>query len=335
MASSGYRLSRKSRRDAMTVPSLHEARERFLSHQRARNHSRKQLEHYARSFHDFGRFLESTDRPATMAVLTTASFEAFIQWLKETPLTRIYRGSTQRSITGIHGHMKDLRAFVHWCIEEELVDWRVKVPVPKLPRRLFPILSESDLLALFQATMMTGQTEAAIRNRALLALLLDTGIRLGELAGLTPQMVQGRYLRVVGKGDKERIVPFQPEAAKLLADWLKVRSAIGAPETEPLFLLKYAGIVMLVKRLRRQTGVDIFPHKVRHTTATQLIRAGVDLHSVKELLGHTTITTTEAYLSLSREDLMNKHSQGSPFALVAQHLPDTKPQQRRKRYRLE
>ncbi len=72
MTSSGHRLSRKDRRDAMTVPSLHEAQGRFLSHQRAQNHSHKQLEHYARTFHDFGRFLESTDRPATVAVLTTA-----------------------------------------------------------------------------------------------------------------------------------------------------------------------------------------------------------------------------------------------------------------------
>src|SRR5439155_18237596 len=165
------------------------------------------------------------------------------------------------------------------------------------------------------------------RNRALLAVLLDTGVRLGELAGLRPgDVLGGQYLRVIGKGDRERIVPFTPETGRLLADWLKVRRATGAREDEPLFLLRYAGIKMLIRRLALETGIAVFPHKFRHTTATKLVRAKVDLHSVKELLGHTQLTTTEAYLSLATEDLRAKHAEGSPFASIAAQLPERAPQ---------
>ncbi len=147
--------------------------------------------------------------------------------------------------------------------------------------------------------------------------------------------MQGQYLRVIGKGDKQRIVPFQRESGKLLADWLKLRASLGARETDPLFLLTYAGIVTLVRRLKAETGIDVFPHKVRHTAATKLVVAGVDLHSVKELLGHTQITTTEAYLSLAKEDLRDKHATGSPFAAIAAQLPQMQEKPKRRRLRHE
>src|SRR5439155_5084212 len=97
------------------------------------------------------------------------------------------------------GNMKYLKAFVRCCREEKLIDWRVKIPLPKLPKRLFPVLSDDDLVALFQSPDLVGTSEYAVRNRALLAILLDTGIRLGELAGLTPRASQGTDLKVIGK----------------------------------------------------------------------------------------------------------------------------------------
>src|SRR5207248_8386327 len=84
------------------------------------NHSPKQLTHYQLTFRDFDRFLEETRRPATLAAITTQTFEAFIEHLKDTPLARPYRGTTQRSIVGVHGHMKDLRAFVRGLSDEQL-----------------------------------------------------------------------------------------------------------------------------------------------------------------------------------------------------------------------
>jgi site-specific recombinase XerD len=291
----------------------------------ARNHSRKLLEHCATTFRAFARFLEASDRTDELAALTTPTFEAFVAYLKATPLSKPYRGTTERSIVGIHGHRRDLRACVRWCQDEEPIDRRVKIPLPKLPRRLFPILSDEGLLTLFRSRLMSGKSDAAVRNRALLAILLDTRIRLGELAGLTTRSIPGPYLRVIGKGDEERIVPFQPDAGTLLAAWLKLRASLEMPEEEPLFLRTYSGTVSLVRRLKKETGVDVFPHKLRHTAATKLVIAKVDLAFVKELLGLSSITTTEGYLSLAKEHLRDKHAEGSPFASIASMLPDQRP----------
>src|SRR5439155_7214079 len=108
MASSGRRLSRTERSDPMQRLPLASAQERFLSFHRASNHSQKQLAHYDLTFRDFARFLAATDRTDALAALTTPTFEAFVAYLKATPLSRPYRGTTERSIVGIHGHMKDL-----------------------------------------------------------------------------------------------------------------------------------------------------------------------------------------------------------------------------------
>jgi len=110
-----------------------------------------------------------------------------------------------------------------------------------------------------------------------------------------------------------------------LADWLKLRASLEMPEEEPLFLLTYGGIVSLVRRLKKETGVDVFPHKLRHTAATKLVIAKVDLAFVKELLGHASITTTEGSLSLAKEHLRAKHAEGSPFPSIAAMLPDQRP----------
>lgn len=310
----------------MQRPPLTATQERFLAYHRAANHSPKLLSHYETTFRDFARFLAATNRPADLSVLSSATMEAFIAHLKETPLDRPYRGTRDRAIMGIHGHLRDLKAFVRWCQDEELIDWRVKVTLPKLPKRLYPILSDEELARLFNNPLTVGSNEYAVRNRALLALLLDTGIRLGELAGLTPRdILQGQYVRVIGKGDKERVVPFQAEAKRLLSDWLKVRAALDEPEDAPLFRLNRHGIVSLVRRLKRAAGVDVYPHKVRHTCATKLVRNRVDISHVKEILGHSSIVVTEGYLSLSREDLRDKHAEGSPFASIAGLLPDQPP----------
>lgn len=101
---------------------LEEAQRRFLTYHEAMNHSPKQLAHYGITFREFARFLDVADRPRTVAALTTEAAQGFVAWLRATPLPRPYRGTVERSIVGVHGHMKDLHAFVRWCAEEELLD---------------------------------------------------------------------------------------------------------------------------------------------------------------------------------------------------------------------
>lgn len=100
------------------APNLDQAQSRFLAGHRARNHSEKHIDHYRATFKALDRFLSATRRRKLVEVLTTETTEALVAWLREAPLQRPYRGTTQRSIAGIHGVMKDLRAFVRWCEDE-------------------------------------------------------------------------------------------------------------------------------------------------------------------------------------------------------------------------
>ena len=315
---------------------LEEAQRRFLAYHEALNHSPKQLAHYGLTFRDFARFLVATRRPATVAALTSEAAQGFVAWLKATPLPRPYRGTTERAIVGIHGHMKDLRAFVRWCAEEELIDRKVRVPLPKLPETFFPTLTDEELVMIFSCQGLTGRSDYAVRNRALFALLLDTGIRLGELAGLTPGDVVARQgVRVIGKGSKERFAPFTEGVAAYLDAWLAVRARFEPAGDEPLFLLTRAGITTLIKRIAHATGIHLFAHKMRHTAATHLVRQNVDLHTVRKILGHTQLATTERYLSMTHADLQAKHAAGSPFASVLARLERESAPAPRKRHRLD
>ncbi len=341
MAHSGRRLTRtRSREETPMAQSLSQAQGRFLDHHTALNHSPKQLTHYRITFADFARFLEATRRKAVLETLTSENLQAFSSWLKAQP-RRSYRGSTQRSMIGVHGHMKDLRAFVRWCADEErgLITWKVTVPMPKVPRRLFPILTEVELATLWRCPLLSGKSEGNIRNRAIFGLLLDTGIRLGEAGRLAPaDVIAGSHIRVIGKGDKQRLAPFTHEVRQLLDDWAKVRAVLEPQPDDPLFLLTAHGIDQMIGRLARSTGIAVHPHKIRHTACTLMLKRGMDLHTVSRIMGHTDLATTQSYLSLLPEDLTAKHAAASPFhALQAQLAtmapPPPPPRKRRLRER--
>src|SRR5699024_10311511 len=101
---------------------------------------------------------------------------AFAGWIRTRPLDVARNGSTQRTDAGIHGVMKDLRALVRWLIKEEILTAKVEVPVPKVPQRIFPVLTHEEMDRVWASSYMTGRSSMAIRNRALLGLMLDTGI---------------------------------------------------------------------------------------------------------------------------------------------------------------
>ncbi len=302
----------------MEHASLADAQQRFFAYQAGENHSPKQLAHYRQTFKDFDRFLAVKRHPRHVGILTSETCQAFVTWLKETPLRRPYRGTTARSIVGVAGHLKDVRAFVRWCADEErgLVTWKVTVPKPKVPDTFFPVLSDEELLKVWRSRRLTGEQEFPIRNRALLALFLDTGLRLAELAGLTPGAIHGsgslRFVHVLGKGGKERLVPFTPPVGALLDAWLAIRGLLPT-DRATLFLLEPRGIQILLRRIGLETGVHVFAHKIRHSAATNMILDGADPFTVKDILGHTQIATTLRYVSLDPKDIAAKHAAASPF----------------------
>jgi integrase/recombinase XerC len=165
----------------------------------------------------------------------------------------------------------------------------------------------------------------ALRDWALLELLYATGVRVGELCGadLADTDVHERTLRVVGKGDKERVVPFGLPAQKALTAWLERGRPALAVATSPsaLFLGLRGGRLdqrqarSVVHQAATLAGVDdVAPHALRHTAATHLLEGGSDLRSVQELLGHASLATTQRYTHVSAERLRSAFEQAHPRA---------------------
>jgi len=116
VTSSGRRMNLTTQVVKVNVGlSLKDAQERFFSWHRAKKHAEKTIQHYLETFVDLDLWLTAAQKPKIIGVLNSGSLEAFSRWLDETPIRGVWRGSTKRSITGLHGRMKDMRAFVRWC----------------------------------------------------------------------------------------------------------------------------------------------------------------------------------------------------------------------------
>ncbi|MGH2535630.1 MAG: tyrosine-type recombinase/integrase [Thermomicrobiales bacterium] len=324
-----------SSRRLLTTPSrrrqLMELRELirlFEHHHRAHNRSADTIRHYQDSLRLCLRCLEQSGIPATTESLTNATMATFAEWLRATPI-RPWRGQTQRSIWGVHGALKDIKIFVKWLAEEGHIARAPKVPVPTLPKRLFPVLTDAELAQVFACKQLADGSEIAIRNRALVAMLLDTGMRLSEIAGLTYEDVNLRdgSAKVTGKGDKQRIVFFQAGAAEALRRWLSIRGE----EEGSLFWLTNHGVRMLLKRIKDETGLPVLhAHQFRHTAFTMMVRGRMPLALVQRIAGHASITTTESYLALADEDVREGHKTASPFDRIQSHLDPPPPAGRRR-----
>ncbi len=310
MTASKRRLDRSPARRSCHMD-LSLAERDYLLHHGALGHSRHTILHYERTFQTFHRFLEETVRDATTEALSGATMNAFALWLRETP-TRGWRGDTHRHEAGIHGVLSDLRAFARWLFAEEKLAAMPNVSVNKLPEVFFPILSDAELDRVFATRELSPATEIGTRNRSMIAFFLDTGVRRSEAAGLTLEQLdlgEGQA-RIIGKGQKERFVFFAPSTAALLRRWLAIRGE----EPGSLFWLSHEGIKMVFNRVRTQAGLAVFhPHQLRHTATTQLLAGGADTHSVRRMLGHSSVLTTERYLSMSASDLKAKHAASIPF----------------------
>jgi integrase/recombinase XerC len=198
---------------------------------------------------------------------------------------------------------------------------------PKAHRTLPAALGHDDVRQLLDAATEHALTDGAVgaRDLAVLELLYATGIRVGELCGLDVDDLDRdrRVLRVLGKGRKERTVPYGLPAERALADWLTARSELAVSGSGPALFLGVRGgridqravRTLVHARLAEVPGApDIGPHGLRHTAATHLLEGGADLRSVQELLGHASLATTQIYTHVSAERLRSAYTQAHPRA---------------------
>ena len=274
--------------------------------------------------------------------LDRAALRGFLGQLHRQGLSR---ASAARKLAAV-------RAFLRWLRRENIIadDPGALVPTPKRDIRMPAHLSEVEMTALLESP--AGDTPLSRRDRAILELFYASGLRLSELAGLDMDdlNVGGRMVRVLGKGGRERLVPFNTNAARALREYLKDRaglvgsaSALNAParasagqaggkprgvdarhgrKRDPLFV-NYRGTRLTVRSIDRlvrryvaasSARMGISPHALRHSFATHLLQRGADLRAIQELLGHARLSTTQRYTHVNAAQLLEVYRKSHPRA---------------------
>ena len=264
------------------------------------------VEAYLRDLDKLTSWLLLTHQPRDPSTLTLNDLQSFIQWIVEMNLSPT---SQARIISGI-------KSFYRYCLLEKIcvADPSTLLEAPKLKRRLPDILSFEEIesiIAQIDLSRPEGQ-----RNKAILETLYSCGLRASELVGLriSQLYLNVGFIRVVGKGNKERLVPIGNIASKhirIYKEQVRVHQPVKPGSEDVLFLnqrgtgLSRVMIFLLIKDLVQKAGIRkaVSPHSFRHSFATHLIEGGADLRAVQEMLGHESITTTEIYTHLDREFL--------------------------------
>ena len=221
-----------------------------------------------------------------------------------------------------------VRTFSAWAFEEGILtsDVAARLRAPRVDNRLPGVLTAQQAAQLLQtaADLAADGDILAVRDLAIAETLYATGVRVSELVGLdvTDLDHSQRTLRVLGKGRKERTVPYGLPAARALEGWLSRREEICAPDAGTALFLGARGRRIdpraardIVHRLCAAAGVpDLGPHGLRHSAATHVLSGGADLRSVQELLGHSSLATTQRYTHVSAERLRSVYEQAFPRA---------------------
>ncbi|MGZ8179964.1 tyrosine recombinase XerC [Williamsia sp. SKLECPSW1] len=243
-------------------------------------------------------------------------------WLAQTAR----RGAAR---TTVARHVSSAKTFCAWAVREGVLagDPSARLQAPRAHRTLPPVLTADQAAA--AARSAPGPDEGsplALRDTALVEILYGTGIRVGELCGLDLDDVDDdrRVLRVVGKGDKERSVPFGVPAARALDGWRRRgRPELAVSASGRALFLGVRGRRLDQRAARRVVHAavaavdgapDIGPHGLRHSAATHLLEGGADLRVVQELLGHSSLATTQLYTHVGVDRLRAVHRQAHPRA---------------------
>lgn len=267
--------------------------------------SENSIEAYARDIDKLTQYLELTGRKSP-AELDLKDLESFVQWVAGLGITA---SSQARIVSGI-------RQFYRYCLLEQITtkDPTLLLEAPKLMRALPDVLSFSEIESIINAIDLAAPE--GHRNKAILETMYSCGLRVSEVVNLNISNLyfDVGFIRVIGKGNKERLVPIGSEAIKFVNIYRKdVRVHIDIkPGNEDFLFLNRRGsrlsrvmIFYIIKDLAKKAGItrNISPHTFRHSFATHLVEGGADLRAVQEMLGHESITTTEIYTHIDREFL--------------------------------
>lgn len=268
--------------------------------------SRNSIDAYLHDIEKLTVFLQLKSIQKSPAEIALQDLQQFIKWIAE---LNIAASSQARTISG-------LKAFYKYCQTEQITtkDPTLLLEAPKLKRALPDTLSFEEIELII--SKIDQSKPEGVRNKALLETMYSCGLRVSEAVELkiSQLYLDVGFIRVVGKGDKERLIPIGREAVKhinIYRSHVRNHISIKKDEEDILFLNRRGSrmtrvmIFLIIKDLTGKAGIkkNISPHTFRHSFATHLVEGGADLRAVQEMLGHESITTTEIYTHLDRDYL--------------------------------
>ncbi len=289
-------------------PNLKAAVAAYLKRMRGeRGSSAHTVEAYRRDLAQFTEFCSRQD----IRLVTEINRRVYRRFLANLNSRGYAASSTARKASAV-------RAFLDDCVRRSLLRANPAegVAQPKRPLNLPRAIPAGPLGQLLDA--IEGDSPLDLRDRALIEMLYATGMRVSELAGLKVQDVDdSTFVRVLGKGDKERVLPMSRQARRAVTAWIdEGRVAIANNDSNDWLWIGARGGPLDVRGIRRvvKRRVGTFPHALRHSFATHLLEGGADLRTVQELLGHVDLATTQLYTSITRQHLKETYDRSHPRA---------------------
>lgn len=291
----------------------------FIAHLAVeRGASAHTIDAYRRDIREYLTVLESRDVLEPDRV-TREDVTAFIASMRERGLAP---GTVERKLSAV-------KSFHKFLVREGLTENHptARIPLPKVPERLPDVISIDDADRLLSQPFAPGPT--GLRDRAILELLYGCGLRVSELTGLglADVDVPDGFMRVFGKGGKERDVPVAGAAASALTEYLahgrpylRAKGRTRAADPAAVFVNTYGGrltrqsVFGIVRRYGGIVGLAIHPHTLRHSYATHMLEGGADLRVLQEILGHADISTTQIYTHVDRHHLREEYLSTHPRA---------------------
>ena len=283
----------------------------FLVHQSAEGHSPRTIQWYDMCFRRFERFAGSDlDLDAALARLREYSIECQKSGL---------------SSSSVAAYIRSMKALFLWSFEEGYLEKNPHRLIPKVKerQRVPEPLTDAEIRRTVNALPLPRSFTGA-RNRTIFFLMFDTAIRLHEvpLIKISDLHLPEREIRLLGKGQKERVIPISDSFLHELRRYLTFREALlqtKRREEERLFLtrtgspLSLDGVRMAIRTIAKRSGVHVHPHKLRHTSAMKMSENGIDAFSLQVILGHSTMATTLRYVHAAKAKIGRRHNQWSPL----------------------
>jgi integrase/recombinase XerD len=293
-------------------------RESFRAHLRLeKSLSGNSIDGYLSDVSKLFQFLNMVYPTLQLSSVTLNHLREFLSWLNEIGLGA---RSQARIISGI-------KSFFRFLVMENLVTDSPAslLETPRLPRNLPEILTADEIDRIISSIDMSGKS--GHRNKAIIEVLYGCGLRVSELTGLkiSHLFFNDGYIRVMGKGSKERLIPLGHSAGKAMSQYIqyeRVHQNVALKDADLVFInnrgngLTRVMIFTIVKNLSKKAGIKkpVSPHTFRHSFATHLVENGADLRAVQDMLGHESILTTEIYTHLNREFLRETVNKYHPRA---------------------